>query len=1048
MTTTNRTITIPFKTGTTAQNNAYKGNAGEITIDRTLRTLRIHDGIKVGGEALLRAQDLEDAKNQVIAAAVQPDWAMAVTTDKSYIKNKPNLGLYAPVASPAFTDNGSFTGNFTSYLGADGQILLSNGGIEIGKPGRLAGATTFVDFHSSANNHDYDTRIEATGGTATTGQGTINIIAANFQHGGYKVWTSNNDGVGSGLDADLLDGWQADETAANNTIVKRTSVGSIFVTDISVSSAQATRNTDTVFFSSASNYVLKNTAAGFKASLALNNVENKSSATIRSELTATDVTSKTGALVLASEKGANNGVATLDATGKVPAIQLPSYVDDVLEFTNFATFPATGETGKIFIAMDTNKQYRWSGSAYVEIVSAPGSTDSVAEGTTNKYFTENRVLAAILAGFSTATNAAVTAADSIIAALGKLQAQVTARALKGANSDITSLSGLTTALSIAQGGTNSTAVPTNGGVNYGTGTAHAFTPAGTSGQFLKSNGAAAPTWAATALGDLTDSWVKKQVRVGTTAALTVSATTSVLTNSGTLAALVIDGVTMAVNDRVLVKNQATVSQNGIYYVSAIGSASVAWTLTRATDADTASELAGANVYIDQGTQAGKFYNNKFKSTDTIGTTNMPWYEYTDAANFTWANLGGKPTGIPSEQATVVTNQDWNIFTTAGTYVVNNFAAGSNMPNNGTASIYGWGLLVVDTNGLLTTQSYYPHQGDLMVRSKYGASDWQPWRLYVQSNTTLPTAATIANYNRSGFYRYNDSAASMAPPWGYGNFVTINGGGDTYGQIYVDYNTGQMAVRGGVIGQAGTAWRVIPDSTGTNASGSWAINITGTAANTNSCSNAVNVTHWWQVQQQFVSKRNGYGVTAGGGFGTASLQVYANDNGPALISFLREGVYGVNFGLDSDSYLRIGGWSAGAMFSFGCPNGNFYAAGDITAFSDERRKKNWRPLPEGFIEQWAEVKHGTYDRIDVELTQTGLSAQSVQKILPHTITIENDEIQSLTLNYGAAAAVASVAAAKEIVLLKAQVVDQNRRLDEQAELINGLIEAIAQLQNKE
>lgn len=51
--------------------------------------------------------------------------------------------------------------------------------------------------------------------------------------------------------------------------------------------------------------------------------------------------------------------------GKIPAGQLPSYVDDVLEYANLAAFPGTGETGKVYLALDTNKAYRWSGSAYV-----------------------------------------------------------------------------------------------------------------------------------------------------------------------------------------------------------------------------------------------------------------------------------------------------------------------------------------------------------------------------------------------------------------------------------------------------------------------------------------------------------------------------------------------------------------------------------------------------------------------------------------------------------------------------------------------------------
>ena len=79
-------------------------------------------------------------------------------------------------------------------------------------------------------------------------------------------------------------------------------------------------------------------------------------------------------------KGANSGVAELDEDGKVPSSQLPSYVDDVLEFTNFNTFPIEGESGKIYIAVDTNRTYRWSGTQYTEISSSLslGETSSTA----------------------------------------------------------------------------------------------------------------------------------------------------------------------------------------------------------------------------------------------------------------------------------------------------------------------------------------------------------------------------------------------------------------------------------------------------------------------------------------------------------------------------------------------------------------------------------------------------------------------------------------------------------------------------------------------
>lgn len=86
------------------------------------------------------------------------------------------------------------------------------------------------------------------------------------------------------------------------------------------------------------------------------------------------------AQVKRSEMGVANGVATLGADGKVPSGQLPSYVDDVLEYENKASFPATGETGKIYVAKDTNLTYRWGGTAYVEISAslALGETSSTA----------------------------------------------------------------------------------------------------------------------------------------------------------------------------------------------------------------------------------------------------------------------------------------------------------------------------------------------------------------------------------------------------------------------------------------------------------------------------------------------------------------------------------------------------------------------------------------------------------------------------------------------------------------------------------------------
>lgn len=71
--------------------------------------------------------------------------------------------------------------------------------------------------------------------------------------------------------------------------------------------------------------------------------------------------------IATSEKGVANGVATLDSTGKVPSSQLPSFVDDVLEYSTQNNFPSEGESGKIYVDLSTNTTWRWSGTTYIQI---------------------------------------------------------------------------------------------------------------------------------------------------------------------------------------------------------------------------------------------------------------------------------------------------------------------------------------------------------------------------------------------------------------------------------------------------------------------------------------------------------------------------------------------------------------------------------------------------------------------------------------------------------------------------------------------------------
>jgi hypothetical protein len=165
------------------------------------------------------------------------------------------------------------------------------------------------------------------------------------------------------------------------------------------------------------------------------------------------------------QKGAANGVCELDSSALIPSNRLPSFVDEVLEFANLAAFPVTGVTGKIYVAIDTNKNYRWSGSVYVEI--SPSEVNSVfgragnVVAQTGDYTAaqvgadpsgsaaaaqafaiqranhtgtqtsatisdfENAVRGTDLVGVDTATTEIeVSAADTVLQAIGKLQGQI------------------------------------------------------------------------------------------------------------------------------------------------------------------------------------------------------------------------------------------------------------------------------------------------------------------------------------------------------------------------------------------------------------------------------------------------------------------------------------------------------------------------------------------------------------------------------------------------------------------------------------------------
>lgn len=116
------------------------------------------------------------------------------------------------------------------------------------------------------------------------------------------------------------------------------------------------------------------------------------------------------------------------------------------------------------------------------------------------------------------------------------------------------------------------------------------------------------------------------------------------------------------------------------------------------------------------------------------------------------------------------------------------------------------------------------------------------------------------------------------------------------------------------------------------------------------------------------------------------------------------------------YNSAGAFAGSANLTF---NGtNLTCGGTVTANSDESLKINWRGYSDDFVEQLAQIKHGTYDRIDVELTQDGVSAQSLQKLLPNSVLQNEDGI--LSVAYGNAAMVSVIKLAERLLAAESRI----------------------------
>ena len=211
----------------------------------------------------------------------------------------------------------------------------------------------------------------------------------------------------------------------------------------------------------------------------------------------------------------------------------------------------------------------------------------------------------------------------------------------------------------------------------------------------------------------------------------------------------------------------------------------------------------------------------------------------------------------------------------------------------------------------------------------------------------------------------------------------------------------------------------PSLTGSGASGSWSITAArATRANGNlyiddNYGNGIVGVYTSTRYQGVFAMGDSYKLPADG---TTTGNLYG-------MAWSHPNAGGVAGNLDSHGMLVLINGGFGSCMSY-----SIKASGNVTAYSDERLKTNWRPMPTNYVERLASVKVGIYDRTDGEqMTQVGVSAQSFQELLPEAITKAGDEMGTLSVSYGNAAMASAVELAKELVMLKRELAEIKSRL---------------------
>jgi hypothetical protein len=228
-----------------------------------------------------------------------------------------------------------------------------------------------------------------------------------------------------------------------------------------------------------------------------------------------------------------------------------------------------------------------------------------------------------------------------------------------------------------------------------------------------------------------------------------------LTNSGTQAAFVVDGYTASVNDRILVKNQATTTQNGVYVVTAVGSGSSNWVLTRATDYDQSiydSVRAGDFLFIEEGGQASTGWVQNSVGTQAsgatkIGTDSISFTQFSGTGTYS-AGTGLTLTGTTFSITAVGTASTYGSASQVPVFTTNAQGQVSSVTNTSIAidtSAITSGTLGVTRGGTGTATS--PTSGQILVGTSGGT--YVPYTLATGTGISTTTGSGTLQINNTG-----------------------------------------------------------------------------------------------------------------------------------------------------------------------------------------------------------------------------------------------------------------------------------------------------------